>query len=176
MLDFVDEYWRIVGSEQGTQQIRQNKHFEPLTKLLLETIGEGVPEDKVPVKYRPWKKWDINFPKFNTAIEYKSITSKSIEKCKYLRVEEALGSAVDVKKKNPNYRLGFLLIFACPETNERVIKARDYMVRTFSDMVNDKVYDFFCPIETISLGNHKELSEVHTFKNFIEEISKPAKV
>lgn len=172
MLDFIDEYWHIVGSEQGTRHIRQNKHFEPLTNFLLEIIGEGIPEDKVPVKYRPWKKWDINFPKFNTAIEYKSITSKSIEKCKYLRIEEALGSAIDVKKKNPNYRLGFLLVFAFSDTNDRVIKARDYMVQTFEDMVKDEVYDFFCPIQTSSLGNHKELSKVHTFQNFINKISK----
>ena len=55
-LNFLDEYWNIVGSEQGTQAIRQNKHFEPLTKLLLETNDSGIPEDKIPVKYRPWKK------------------------------------------------------------------------------------------------------------------------
>ena len=79
-LNFLDEYWNIVGSEQGTQAIRQNKHFEPLTKLLLETNNLGIPEDKIPVKYRPWKKWDLHFPSLVTALEYKSITSKSIVK------------------------------------------------------------------------------------------------
>lgn len=171
MLNFVDEYWKIVGSEQGTQQIRQNKHFEPLTNFLIDTIGEGIPEDKVPVKYRRWKKWDINFPKYNTAIEYKSITSKSIEKCKYLRIEEALGSAVDVKKQNPNYKLGFLLVFALPEMNDRILKARDYMVNTFESMVADGIYDLFCPIQTTSIGNHEELSKIYTFNKFVESIA-----
>jgi len=171
MLDFIDEYWRIVGTNQGTQQIRQNKHFEPLTRLLMETIDGGIPEDKVPVKYRPWKKWDINYPDLKVAVEYKSITSKSIEKCKYLRVEEALGSAVDVKKQDDTYRLGFLIVFAFTEINDRIEKARDYMVETFERMVDDKVYDFFCPIQTISVGNHKELSKVHTFDNFLDAIN-----
>ena len=54
----------------------------------------------------------------------KSITSKSIEKCKYLRVEEALGSDCS------NYRL-----FLVPQ------------VIAFDDMVSDGIYDFF-------LGNH----------------------
>jgi len=170
MLDFMDEYWKIVGSEQGTQKIRQNKHFEPLTDLLMDKIPGGIPEDKVPVKYRPWKKWDINYPKIKTAIEYKSITSKSIEKCKYLRVEEALGSAVDVKSHDKDYRLGFLLVFAFPEVNDRVERARDYMVKTFEQMVEDKVYDFFCPLQTNAIGNHEELSDEYTFKKFLEEI------
>ena len=170
-LDFVDEYWHVVGSEQGTQKIRQNKHFKPLTNFLLDKNSTGVPEDKIPVKYRPWKKWDIHFPSSKTAVEYKSITSKSIEKCKYLRVEEALGSAIDLKKKNSDYILGFLLVFAFPFENANVIKARDYMLDAFDKMVNDGIYDFFCPIQTTSLGNHKELMESHSFKNFLSYLN-----
>ena len=169
-LNFLDEYWNIVGSEQGTQAIRQNKHFEPLTKLLLETNDSGIPEDKIPVKYRPWKKWDLHFPSLVTALEYKSITSKSIEKCKYLRVEEALGSAIDLKKQNSNYRLGFLLVFAFPFENDRIINARDYMLDAFSNMVDDGIYDFFCPLQTSSIGNHCELSKTNTFQKFLSEI------
>ena len=70
------------------KQFGRTSIFEPLTKLLLEINDLGIPEDKIPVKYRPWKKWDLHFPSLVTALEYKSITSKSIEKCKYLRVEE----------------------------------------------------------------------------------------
>lgn len=169
-LDFLDEYWRIVGSEQGTQAIRQNKHFEPLTEILLDKNSTGIPEDKIPVKYRPWKRWDIHFPSSNVAIEYKSITSKSIEKCKYLRVEEALGSAIDLKRRNENYRLGFLLVFALPIENDRVLSARDYMINAFDDMVSDGIYDFFCPLQTTALGVHRELSEENSFKNFINAI------
>ena len=169
-LNFIDEYWRIVGTDQGTKQIRQNKHFEPLTHLLMEKVTGGVPEDKVPVRYRPWKRWDINFPKISSAIEYKSITSRSIEKCKYLRVEEALGSAMDVKYNNKDYKLGFFLVFAFNDINDRVIKARDYMIDAFDQMVKDDVYDFFCPIQTEGIGNHKELSKIHTFNKFLESI------
>ena len=43
-LDFLDEYWNIVGSEQ-TQAIRQNKHFEPLTNVLLKNNSLGIPEE-----------------------------------------------------------------------------------------------------------------------------------
>ena len=68
-LDFLDEYWNIVGSEQGTQAIRQNKHFEPLTNVLLKNNSLGIPEDKIPVKYRPWKKWDMHFPQSLIALE-----------------------------------------------------------------------------------------------------------
>jgi len=170
MLNFIDEYWKIVGSGQGTQQIRQNKHFEPLTDFLIKKVPGGIPEDKVHVKYRPWKKWDINYPLIKSAIEYKSITSKSIEKCKYLRVEEALGSAMDVKLYDKDYRLGFLLVFAFSEINDRVEKARDYMIKTFEAMVDDNVYDFFCPIQTVGIGNHIELSDKYTFERFIDSI------
>jgi len=87
-----------------------------------------------------------------------------------LRVEEALGSAIDLKKKNSDYILGFLLVFAFPFENVNVIKARDYMLGAFDNMVNDGIYDFFCPIQTTSLGNHKELMENHSFENFIKYI------
>lgn len=168
-LDFLNEYWNIVGSEQGTQAIRQNKHFEPLTNLLLKGNNSGIAEDKIPVKYRPWKKWDLHFPSLRIAIEYKSITSKSIEKCKYLRVEEALGSAIDLKKQNDNYRLGFLLVFAFPFENKKIIRARDYMISAFNDMVSDGIYDFFCPLQTSSVDNHYELSTKNNFKKFMCE-------
>jgi|TARA_R100000027_G_scaffold31489_1_gene23086 hypothetical protein len=168
-LDFLDEYWNIVGSEQGTQAIRQNKHFEPLTNVLLKNNSLGIPEDKIPVKYRPWKKWDMHFPQSLIALEYKSITSKSIEKCKYLRVEEALGSAVDLKKQNSNYRLGFLLVFAFPFENDRILSAKKYMINAFDDMVSDGIYDFFCPLQTNSVGNHYELSKKNSFKKFMME-------
>jgi hypothetical protein len=170
-LSFLDEYWNIVDCEKRTQEqaIKRNKHFDPLTNFLLKINNSGVPEDKIPVRYRPWKKWDLHFPLQNIAIEYKSITSKSIQKAKYFRIEEALGSAIDLKKQNDNYRLGFLLVFAFPFENVNIIKSRDYMISAFDNMVNDGIYDFFCPLQTTSMGNHWELSNKNTFANFIKE-------
>jgi len=171
MLSFMDDYWKVVGSEQTTSDIRQNKHFASLTSLLMTYGGNGIAEAKIPARYRPWKKWDLCFPQTGVAIEYKSVTSKSIEKCKYLRIEEAVGSAYDVRAANSDLRMGFLLLFAFNRIDKKIIKSRDYMIDTFSEMVKDGLYDFFCPLQSTGIGQHEELSTEHTFENFLTNIS-----
>jgi hypothetical protein len=172
VLDFVDEYWKIVSEGQDTQAIRQNKHFVPLTNFLKQSIGGGISEYRMPVRFRKYKKWDLVFPHLKVAIEYKSITSKSIQKCKYLRIEEALGSAIDVKYREKDYKLGFILLFAFPTYDNNILKSRNYMIKTFDLMVKDGLYDFFCPIQTSGMTNHIELSENYSLPKFINDVKK----
>ena len=46
---------------------------------------------------------------------------------------------------------------------------KKYMINAFDDMVSDGIYDFFCPLQTNSVGNHYELSKKNSFKKFMME-------
>lgn len=170
-----DHYWNMVGEGQDTSLIRKNKHFDELNVYLQNHVDSiAILEDKVPCKYRDWKKWDMHFPDKKVAIEYKTITAKSIQKCKYLRVEEALGSSLDVKANDADYKLGFFVLFAFNLNNERipisVYKWRDWIVSTFGDMVQDGHYDFLCIIQTNGIGSHEVIGE-YGLDQFVEGIN-----
>lgn len=99
------------------------------------------------------------FPAVKVALEYKTVTSKSINKCKYLRIEEALGCSVDVKSYDPTYKLGYIVIFAFDKIDSSIIKWRDWMIDCFDNLITDGHYDFFCPIQTMGLDNYEFLFE-----------------
>ena len=118
-LDFLDEYWNIVGSEHSSND---RKHFEPLTNVLLKNNSLGILKIKFQLNTDPGKNGTCISSLI--ALEYKSITSKSIEKCKYLRVEEALGSIL--KKQNSNYRLDIFEF-----ENDRILSAKKVYDKCF---------------------------------------------
>ena len=170
-LCFLDEYWEVIGTEHSRVNKARNKHFELLNSFLKNKIGNGISECALPCEYRPsGKRWDVNFPDKNIAIEYKSVTSKSIEKQKYMRIEEALGCAVDVKEANPNYKLGYIMVFAFTEENDRIIRSKNIILDAFDKMVKNGHYDFFCPLQTNGIGQHSEMMEEYSFDKFINGI------
>jgi len=174
-LIFLDEYWRIMGVKQDTCDIRRNKHFDSLNYFLQRNFNCNViVEDKIPCEFRPegrGKQWDLHIPSAKIAIEYKTITAKSIARCKYLRIEEALGSSIDLRLKNPDYKLGYLMVFAFDTTGSHE-EEKGILIEAFEKMVDKSFYDFFCPLETNGQGNHRELSGRFTFAHFIDSIDK----
>jgi hypothetical protein len=148
-MDFINEYWKCVGSDQHTHKIRQNKHLQSLDQFLIDCVELPAKlEMTIPCKYRKEKKWDIFFPSLQLAIEYKTITSRSIQKCKYLRIEEGLGSCVDAKEYNIDLKLGYIIIFAFDYCSSSILKSRDIIMNAFKDMVDDNYYDLFYAIQT----------------------------
>ena len=170
-LCFLDEYWRTVGNEHSQSNKARNKHFESLNHFISNKIGNGISECKMPCQYRETgKKWDINFPDRNVAIEYKSVTSSSSKKQKYNRIEEALGSAVDIKETQPEYKLGYIMVFAFTEETDTMTNSKNIILNAFDKLVKNGHYDFFCPLQTNGIGKHKELMKEYSFDKFIKEI------
>lgn len=172
-----DHYWESVGEEQELVLVRKNIHFDNLNAYLRNNINSVcILEDNVPCEYREQKKWDIHFPDKKIAVEYKTVTAKSILKCKYLRIEEALGSSIDVKTKDPEYKLGFVILFAfnlndyLSNSVGNLYKWRDWMVSTFNRLVEDGYYDFLCIIQTNGVGDHEALGDFG-LNSFIQQIN-----
>lgn len=168
-MDFINEYWNCVGNDQHTNKIRQNKHFSLLNSHIIQSVGSPAEiEGEVKCKYRKSKKWDIHFKELKVAIEHKTITSKSLQKCKYLRIEEAIGCAVDVKSFDPSYRLGYIIVFAFDKIDKNIERWRDWMIDCFDNLVIDGHYDMFCPIQTTGSGNYEFMFE--DIEEFIRKI------
>jgi hypothetical protein len=168
-MDFINEYWNCVGGDQHTNKIRQNRHFSLLNSYIVDKTGLPAEiEGNVNCKYRKSKKWDLHFREQKVAIEYKTITSKSLQKCKYLRVEEAIGCAVDVKSYDPEYRLGYLVIFAFDKIDPLIERWRDWMIDCFDNLLLDGIYDMFCPIQTTGPNNYEFMFE--DIDGFIKKI------
>lgn len=181
MLNFLDDYWM-----QNT--ISANKHFYSLNTLLINSVySTGIPEDTLTTMYKGKKKWDMHFPSKKIAIEYKTIASETKinngnlkKSCNYLnlrknvghRIEEAIGAAIDLKHKKPDYKLGYLLVFTHAKEKNTIppFNIIETVIDKFDKMINNGVYDFFCPLITFGIENHAELSEKHSFQNFIQYI------
>lgn len=90
--------------------VRGGKHFDPIASLLARFFLEaGYPEDnirvtrglEVPGYYRPQKKWDLIVVHDETlvaAFELKALGGPSFGNNYNNRIEEALGSAVDLRR------------------------------------------------------------------------------
>ena len=170
--DVLNHYWDTVGVEQDTFKIRGDNHFSKLNDYLNDKIhAKGIPESFISCAYRNRKSWDMHFPDINVAIEYKTFTAKGIAGNKNNRIEEALGSSIDLKTKHPHYKLGFIAVFAFRENSMSVVKAREIVIEVFDRMVGDGHYDMFLPIQTMGIDNHFELSEKYSLDTFIESIN-----
>jgi hypothetical protein len=72
------------------------------------------------------------------------------------RLEEAIGSAFDLKNKDSNYKLGYLIVFVFRDESSNYDTVVNRAIEVFDKLVRDGVYDFFCPLFTvgrISMGN-----------------------
>lgn len=176
MIDSINEalnhYWLTIGDDQDSVKIRGNKHLNKVNDYLIERVSvKGVPEDTLNGAYTDKKKWDINFPEIKFAIEYKTLTAKNIASNRNNRIEEALGCSVNIKRKDSDYGLGYIAIFAFKNPNASALKHRDLFIQEFDKMVSDKFYDAFLPIQTFGIDNHFELSEKYSIKSFIRSIN-----
>jgi hypothetical protein len=170
--EVLNHYWNTVGNDQDTFKIRGDNHFSKLNDYLNERIpAKGIPESFITCAYRNRKSWDMHFPDINVAIEYKTFTAKGISGNKNNRIEEALGSSIDLKRKHPHYKLGFIAVFAFRENSIQAIKAREIVIEVFDRMINDGHYDIFLPIQTMGIDNHFELSEKYSLDAFINSIN-----
>lgn len=164
-LDFLNDYWLTCMTQEG---ISSNKHFISLDKCLISEIeSPGIREDPIKTMYRGTKRWDMHFPQKEIAIEYKSI-SEHIGASVCHRTDEAIGSAIDLKHLNPDYKLGYLLVFAVK--NKIEMNPINRAISAFDKMVKNNIYDYFCPLLTYGKDNHEELSTDYTFERFITEI------
>jgi hypothetical protein len=170
--EVLNHYWNTVGTDQDTFKIRGDNHFSKLNDYLNERIPtKGIPESFITCAYRNRKSWDMHFPDINVAIEYKTFTAKGISGNKNNRIEEALGSSIDLKRKHPHYKLGFIAVFAFRENSIQAIKAREIVIEVFDRMIDDGHYDIFLPIQTMGIDNHFELSEKYSLDAFINSIN-----
>jgi hypothetical protein len=113
----------------------------------------------------------MHFSDIDVAIEYKTFTAKNIIKARNNRIEEALGSSIDLKRKHPHYKLGFIAVFAFRENSISAITSRQIVIEAFDRMINDGHYDMFLPIQTMGIDNHFELSEKYSLDAFINSIN-----
>jgi hypothetical protein len=182
-LSFLNDYWTQV-------HVTSNKHFNSLNSHLHREVNcNSIAEDKIKTLYKGSKKWDIHFPLKKVAIEYKTIatqqqtqfvlkTHKTLEPYKNLnrnignRIEEAIGAAIDVKHYDNEYKLGYLMVFTLKKESNLLIpkKTIDRVINQFDKMIKNNLYNFFCPLITFGIDDHKELSESYTMQRFIEEI------
>jgi hypothetical protein len=182
-LDFLNNYWM-------QDRVSRNKHFIPLNSVLCKKINcRGIIDDKIPTRYKGFKTWDIHFPNKKIAIEYKTIATEQQEQFvlknhkrntpyKNLtrnignRIEEAIGCATDIKRYDNQYKLGYVMVFTLRREKNLLMPKEilDKIIDTFDTMVEDGLYDFFCPLITFGMDDHAELSETYSFNNFIEQI------
>lgn len=173
-LCFLNEYWLNCDSQKT---ISANKHFSALNNLLIQQVGcAGFPEAKLKTKYKGTKKWDLHFPSKSVAIEYKSMSDSLVKEnsggCPSLnhRIEEAIGAAIDLKHMSPHYKLGYIMVFVVRHESTYNKKIFDKTLQAFESMVNNGVYDFFCPLITYGTDRHTELSSKYSFNTFVDGI------
>ena len=182
-LDFLDNYWK-------QERVFCNKHFDALDSELMTRINSpGIPQDKIKTMYKGQKKWDIHFPAKKVAIEYKTIATeqqtqfvlkqqpkspyKNLKRNIGNRIEEAMGSAIDVKHFDPDYKLGYIMVFTLQRSHNLLLpkKLTDDVTSKFDKMIKNGLYDFFCPMITFGMGDHLQLSTKYTFDKFINDIN-----
>jgi len=120
----------------------------------------------------------MHFPDKKVAIEYKTLSSfskngtsgGSLGKGLGNRLEEAIGSAFDLKQKDSNYRLGYLIVFVFRDEKSNYDSVVKRAIDVFDKLIEDGLYDFFCPLFTRGLNTHGELSETYSFNRFIGDI------
>jgi len=172
-LDFLNSYWEKCNTFEG---IASNKHFLNLDKTLMRLVqSPGIREDSIKTRYKGAKKWDMHFPEKKIAIEYK--TASVINGCKgdmgsivNHRLEEAIGAAVDLKRQNEDYKLGYIWIFVFRTPNSIAMSQIDKATNAFHRLIEDGIYDFFFPAMTFGVDDHREPSTVYTFSKLIAEI------
>jgi len=182
-LSFLNDYWTQV-------RVTSNKHFNSLNSYLHREVNcNSIAEDKIKTLYRGSKKWDIHFPLKKVAIEYKTIATQqqsqfilkahknsspygNLKRNIGNRIEEAIGSAIDVKHYDSEYKLGYLMVFTLKRENNLLMpkKIIDKVIDQFDQMVKNDIYNFFCPLITFGIDDHMELSKSYTVDRFIKEI------
>ena len=169
-----DHYWNTIGEDQDLEKIRMNKHFDKLDEYLrLQIDSECVLEDNIPGKYRYSKRWDVHFPDKRVALEYKTMTAKSVCVNRNNRIEEALGSSVDLKNRHPDYKLGYFMLYAfspLKAIHETSYVWRNRMVEGLTQLHKDGYYDFLCIIQTNGIGSHEVIGE-YGLEQFVEGIN-----
>ena len=179
-VNFLNNYWQ-------QKSVRADKHFDALDKNLLSNINcPGSPREKLKTMYRGTKCWDMHFLQKKVAIEYKTIATEqiintSMQRGLHLnlnksignRIEEAIGSAIDLKHFDPEYKLGYILVFTLPRNKNITIpkKKIDKIITKFDTIVKNKIYDFFCPLMTLGIDDHIELSGEYSYYKFVNEIN-----
>lgn len=181
-LSFLDEYWDLFDRNDRSvkENVSANQHFLRLNTFLLSEIDSpGVCEHSVVTKYKGKKKWDICFPEKKILIEYKSITDSvgaksgnNLKKTLPHRVCEALGAAVDIKSMNQNHKLGHVFVFFVRDRSNMVRCKRiiNQTMRGFERMVEDGIYEYFCPLVSYGKNDHEEFSSVYSFDRFVDQI------
>lgn len=184
-LDFLNDLW-------DDQKVASRTHCNKLNSLLTTEIDcISVSEDILKTKYLGNKRWDLHFPKKKVAIEYKSISVSPISGCRakivgqsgkinkrnFLsnmrsRTEQAMGCACDLKAEDPEYKVGYLLIFVLDRNTTPIIPKLqiDNSLSKFDRMVKNNLYDFFCPMITFGVDQHYELLKNYKFNKFIKDI------
>ena len=185
-LSFLDSYWEFCQKfpDRSVASVAfGNHHFKKLNEYLLQEIASpGIAEDCIKTRYRVKKRWDMHFADKKVLVEYKSMSdnetgasrANNIGKTSYNRIEEAIGNAVDTKKANPDYKLGFIYVFFMRDKSNLLKhkKKIDELLTAFERMVEDGVYDFFCPIISFGKGEHMEMSKYYTLNRFLSSIKK----
>jgi hypothetical protein len=84
-----------------------------------------------------------------------------------------MGSAIDVKHFDPDYRLGYIMVFTLQRSHNLLLpkKLTDDVTLKFDKMIKNGLYDFFCPMITFGMGDHLQLSTKYTFDKFINDIN-----
>lgn len=187
-LNFLNDYWT-------QDSVTRNKHFLSLNDNLKNELEcHCIPEDKIKTLYKGYKRWDLHIPDKKIAIEYKTIASEQNQQRSHTakfkkpaqhknlkrnignRIEEAIGCAIDLKHKDPDYKTGYIMVVTLPE-NKNLNTPKFYIdsfIKKFDKMVTMGLYDFFCPIITFGIDNHAELSKKYTIQKFVNEIKNSA--
>ncbi|MEU9803370.1 PaeR7I family type II restriction endonuclease [Streptomyces sp. NPDC051000] len=178
------------GDETGTEgAVRGGKQFDPIVDLIARFFREaGYPESciqttsqlELPGSYRPQKKWDLVVHWGDTlvaAFELKALGGPSYGNNFNNRVEEAVGSATDVRRafskiylKSENPWLGYFFIMQDDEKSRRSVgiakspiivdaawRGKSYQGRggMFCErLLEDELYDGICYV-TAPMGNGK---------------------
>jgi len=182
-LSFLNDYWTQA-------RVFSNKHFNSLNSHLHKEVNcNSIAEDKIKTLYKGSKKWDMHFPLKKVAIEYKTIATQqqtqfvlkvhktsnrygNLKRNIGNRIEEAIGSAIDLKHYDNEYKLGYLMVFTMKKENNLLMpkKIIDKVINQFDLMIKNNIYNFFCPLITFGIDDHMELSKSYTIDRFISEI------
>jgi len=179
-LNFLNDYWI-------QESLFSDKHFDSFSNFLKTNVcSSGIPCDNLRTAYKGFKNWDMHFPRKKIAIEYKSsaITPyeiginhknairKSFSSNLNSRIEEAMGCAMDLKHHDPEYKTGYFVVYSLKrEANIQLpLDIINKAIAIFDRMVENKVYDMYCPVVTFGINDHFELSEKYTFERFMKEL------
>ena len=177
-LSFLDSYWEFCEkfpSRSASSVASGNHHFNTLNEYLLQEIAShGISEYSIKMRYRIKKRWDLCFIDKKVLIEYKSMSDRdnrwlNIGKNAYNMIEKAIGNAVDTKNANPDFKLGYIYVFFLRDRSNLLKhkKKMNELLTAFERMVDDGIYDFFCPIISFGKNDHMEMSNHYTLNRFL---------